>query len=951
MKKSLRNLLPFILFILCATTLISQNANYNWDEKIPLDPKVKIGKLDNGLTYYIRQNDMPKDRAEFYLVVNAGAILEDDDQNGLAHFCEHMAFNGTKHFEKNDIIKYLQSIGMKFGPEINAFTSHDVTNYMLQKVPTDNQEIVDSALLVLFDWAHNVTYNDEDIDNERGVIHEEWRTRRGAQFRMQTKTQKVLYKGSKYADRDVIGDIDIIDNCKYDALRRFYKDWYRPDLQAIIAVGDFDAGEIENKITELFSQIPKTENPKERKEFEVPDHEETYVAIETDPEARYIIVQLYYKHDLFKEENLGDYRKSLVFRLYNQMLNNRLQEKLQEENPPFLYGYSAYTGLTRTKDAYMGFAVAKNDGINRTLETLLIENERVKKHGFNESELERAKKDLLSNMEQSYNERDKEESIDYVWSYFSNFLEKEPIPGIAFDFEFASNVLPGISLDELNTLAPKWVTDENRVVIITAPERDDVILPKKEEVLDIVESINNKEIEPYKDEMSDQPLIAEKPTPGKIVDVTENDKLGIETWILSNGIQVTLKPTEFKDDEILMRAYSFGGSSLYGVEELPSANFSTSIVNESGIADFNKTQLQKLLAGKNLNVYPYIGGVDEGFNGSSSKKDFETLLKLVYLYFTDPPENEKAFNAFMTRMKGFYVNRQNDPASAFRDTITVTMADYNPRALLLTMEYLESVDFATTTDIFEERFADPGSFRFYFVGNFDPEKIKPLIETYLGGLPAVTNNETWKDNGVRPPKKTVEKTIVKNMEVPKATVYISFTSEYDYNDYMNRLNLNALCDILSVRYTESVREEQGGTYGVRVSPVQTQYPYEHYQVNIQFDCDPENVDKLSSIIFEEIEKIKKKGPLPKDLKGYQENKIKTRKENLEKNSYWVNKLKYLDYNNDEQKDFFDYEDYINNMTVKSLKKAAKKFFGKDHIEIVMLPENTENNVKNPLLDK
>lgn len=951
MKRSISNSFLFLILILCGIGVFAQNIDYKGGSEIPLDPKVKIGKLDNGLTYYIRQNDMPKDRAEFYLVVNAGAILEDDDQDGLAHFCEHMAFNGTKHFAKNDIIKYLQSIGMKFGPEINAFTSQDVTNYMLQKVPTDNPDIVDSALLILYDWAHNVSFENEDIENERGVIHEEWRTRRGAQFRMQTKTQKVLYKGSKYAERDIIGDIEIIDNCDPDALRRFYKDWYRPDLQAIIAVGDFDPDEMEKKITELFSQIPKRDNPKERKEFEVFDHEETLVAIETDPEARYIIVQLYYKHDLFKEKTLSDYRQSVVFRLYNQMLNNRLQEKLQEENPPFLYGYFAYTGLTRTKDAYMSFAIAKNDGIVRTLETLLTENERVKKYGFTASELERAKKDLLSSIEKSYNERDKKESRDYVWSYYGHFLENEPVPGIEFAYEFIKNILHGISLEELNTLAPMWVTDDNRVVIITAPEKEDIVLPGKEEVLEIVNHIDEKEIEAYSDEMSDQPLLAEKPALGEIIEVKKNDELGTETWTLDNGVEVTLKPTDFKDDEILMQAYSFGGTSLYDMEELASAEFSSSIINESGIADFSKIQLQKLLAGKNLRVYPYIGSVDEGLRGNSTKKDFKTMLQLVYLYFTDPAENQQAFNAYMTRMKGYYENRQNDPASAFQDTITVTMADYHPRVQPMSMEYLEAVDFETATEVYSERFADPGSFKFYFVGNFKPEEIKPLIETYLGGLPAVTHDENWKDNGVRTPDESIEKTVIKNMEVPKATVYISYAGEYDYNNYMSRLYLDALSEILDIRYTESVREEQGGTYGVRVRTMQSQYPYEHYQVIIQFDCDPENVENLSGIIYSEIEKIKKEGPLPKDLKSYQENKLKTRKENLERNGYWLNKLRSFDYNNDEIENFFIYENLINSITIKSLKKAARKYFGDDHFQFVMLPENTDNNVKNPLLDK
>ncbi len=942
----------FIVLLLAVAWLVpsmAQDTNYDWDSQVPADPNVKIGKLDNGLTYYIRKNEMPKDRAEFYLVVDAGAILEDDDQDGLAHFCEHMAFNGTKHFEKHDIINYLQSIGMKFGPEINAFTSHDVTTYMLQKVPTDKPANVDSALLILYDWASNVSFEDEEIDNERGVIHEEWRTRRGAMFRMMTKTDKVLYQGSKYAERDVIGDIEIIDNAPYEVLRRFYQDWYRPDLQAIIAVGDFDVDEMEQQITEQFSLIPAHPNPKDRLEFPVPDHEETLVAIETDPEAQYVFVQLYYKHPAVEEKDMGFYRQSVVHQLYNTMLNNRLQELLQEEDPPFIYGYSAYSSIVRTKDGYISFAVSKNDAIKRTLETLLVENERVKKHGFTESELERAKKNLLSQTEKQFKEKDKQESQSYVWQYYGNFLEDNPIPGIEFDYEFMQDVLPGISLKEINTLAPKWITDDNRVVIITGPEREDVIIPMKEEVLALVESVDQMEIEPFVDKMSDKPLISEKPAPGEVVKKKKDKKLGTEQWILSNGVEVILKPTDFKDDEILMRAFSFGGNSLYDLDDQISASYSASVVNEGGIADFNSIELEKLLAGQIVSVRPYIGSVDEGFTGSSSVKDFETLLQLVYLYFTDPSRNEKAFNSMMTRMKGFLENRKNDPGAAFQDTISVTMADYHPRVRPMTPELLEEADFERINFIFRERFGDPAGFKFYFVGNLNMDSVQPLIETYLGGLPKVMREETWRDNGIRPPEAKVEKKVVKEMEVPKGTVYINFNGEFDYNEVQDRMNLAALCDILDVRYTESIREEQGGTYGVAVYDMQSHYPYENYQVVIRFDCDPGNVDKLKAIVFDEINTLKEEGPLQKDLKGVKENLLKTRQEQLKKNNFWISKLRNMDYNQEDKKEFFKYEDHVNKLTIDGLKAAANQFFDEDYVEVVLLPENMDKNVKNPMM--
>lgn len=945
----IRFLQLFIATVVISLNVFAQEADLT--KPIPFDPEVKTGTLENGLTYYIRQNEQPKDRAEFYLVVNAGAILENDDQNGLAHFCEHMAFNGTKNFEKHDIINYLQSIGMKFGPEINAFTSHDVTNYMLQKVPTDVPENVDTALMILYDWASNVSFEDEEIDKERGVIHEEWRTRRGAQFRMMTETNKILYKGSKYAERDIIGDINIIDNCSYETLRSFYKEWYRPDLQAIIAVGDFDVSEIENKIKELFSQIPKRDKPKERKIYEVPDHQETFIAVETDPEAQYSIVQLYYKHPVFKEKNLQDYRQSIVFSLYNQMLNKRLQEKLQEENPPFIYGYSAYTSLVRSKDAYVSFAVAKNDGIKKTLETLLIENDRVKRHGFTETELERAKKEYLSNKEKAFNEREKQESSKYVWQYFSHYLENEPAPGIEYDYKFVKEIVPGIELNELNSLADQWVTDQNRVVVVTAPEKEEVIIPTKEDILALFTEVDNMDIKAYIDDVSDKPLLPFEPILGEIEKKSKNRKLGTEEWVLSNGIRVVLKPTDFKKDEILMRAFSYGGNSLYDIEELPSADFSTDIITESGLGNFDKTQLTKLMAGKVVSLYPYISETREGFRGSSSVRDFETLLQMIYAYFNFQRADETAYKALMNRMEGFVENRKNNPASAYRDTITLTMANYHPRVQLFDMDYLDEVSFESAKRVFDERFEDPASFTFYFVGNLDTDSIKPLIEKYIGGLIPVNKNEKFKDHGIRPPKGSIEKVVVKEMEVPKATVYVTFTGESDYNDYMNRLNLSALCDILDIRYTESIREEQGGTYGVSVYPSFNQYPYENYQVIIRFDCDPENVEKLTQIVYDEIENIQQNGPLAKDLKSVKENKLKTRKENLERNSYWVNKLENLDYNNADLKNYLKYEKYIKKLTADKLREAAKEFFGENHAEIILLPENTDENIINPLLNK
>ncbi len=933
----MKKFLILIWALLMASAIHAQEFVYDARASVPLDPGLTYGTLDNGLTYYILENDMPENRAEFYLVVNVGATLEDDSQNGLAHFCEHMCFNGTTNFEKHEIIHFLQSIGMKFGPEINAFTSHDNTTYMLQKVPTEDPANVDTALMILYDWANNVSFESEEIDNERGVIHEEWRTRRSAMFRLMTESQKVLFHGSKYAERDVIGDIEIIDNFEYEEIRRFYKDWYRPDLQAVIAVGDFDAAEMEAHIKALFGQIPKRENAKPREEFPIPDHTETLVSIQTDPEAQYNMIQVYWKHDPSPEKNMKYYRDGVLEEIYSIMLNARLQELTLQDDPPFLFAISMYSGVARTKDAYVAFGIAANDKITTALEAMLVENERLKIHGFTETELERAKADYLSSVETMFKERDKQDSDGYVWEYSDHFLEGEPAPGIAYDYAFVNEVLPGISLEELNSLAVKWISDENRVVAIAGPESEETIMPTAEEVLALIASINDKEIAPYIDNVSDAPLVADVPEPGSIEKKNKNKKLGTETWELSNGVKVVFKPTNFKEDEILMSAHSFGGTSLYDIDELMSAENSVSVVSMSGLSGFNEIELQKKLSGKVVNVWPFISEVSEGFNGNCSPEDFETMMQLVYLYYTETRKDETAFNSYMNMMKGILDNKENDPSSALQDTLLVTMADYHPRVRPMTSEILTEVNFKKLHYIYSERFGDPSGFTFYFVGNIDPEIVKPQVLAYLGGLPKVKRNETFKDNGIRPPVDIVEKTVYRDMKVPKGTVNINFNGVYDYDNEMARMELTALCDILDIRYTETIREEQGGTYGVGVNLRQMKYPWEHYSISIYFDCDPGKLDMLKAIVFEEIEKLKKDGPAAKDLKGVKENKLKSRAERLEQNNFWLATIQNIDVYGIDAKGIFKYDEMVNSMSIESLKDAANRAFYVDYVEVILLP--------------
>jgi zinc protease len=936
------------LLLFISLSVQAQVASYDPKAPVPLDPAVIYGTLDNGMTYYIRENREPKERAELYLVVNVGAMSEDADQNGLAHFTEHMAFNGTKNFDKKAILNYLQSIGMKFGPEINAFTSSDETNYMLQKVPTTDPKIIDTALMILYDWAHNISFDNEEIDAERGVIHEEWRTGRSAMFRMMREANKIVYKDSKYATHDVIGDIEIIDNFEHDVIKRFYADWYRPDLQAIIAVGDFNAKEMEKQIKNLFSTIAKKENPRTREYFPVPDHQETLITVQTDKEAQYPIVQVYYKHDPDNDRDMEYLRDNYKQQLFNIMLNARLQELILSENPPFVYGYSFYTGIVRTKDAFVSFAVGNNNELDKALHALLLENKRVLQHGFTPSELERAKADLSRNMEKLYAEKDKMDNDDFVWQYYSHFLQQEPTPGVAYEFEFTNLVLPGITLEEINEQANAWITDENMVISIMAPESEDIKIPHEADIRAIIAAVEAEAVAVYVDKVTNQPLMATEPVPAPVDKKGKNKTLGTVEWTFENGVKAVLKETDFKDDEILMTAFSYGGTSLYDVKDLISAQFTSSVITESGIGEFDKIALEKKLSGQIVSVRPYIDGTAEGFSGSCSVQDFETMLQIIHLYFTAPRTDDVAFNAFIKRMKAIFDNKALEPESALMDTMTVLQANHHPRVRPMNSQLLDEASIKKMRSVFKARFGDPGSFTFYFVGNIDPVTAKPLIEKYLGGLPKVTREESWVDNNVRPPVGMVEREIKKEMKVPKGTVYITYTGTFDYDDFQARLNLSSLCDVLDVRYVETIREEQSGTYGAAVYESMSKYPYENYSVTIYFDCDPANTDKLKGIVYEEIEKLKTEGPTEKDLHGVKENKLKVHQENLRQNNYWLNLIKNKDFYQSDLDEYLEYEDYVNSMTRESMKVAAQQFFGTNIIEGVLLPVNMEDNTANPV---
>ncbi len=906
-------------------------------DSLPVDSMVTTGKIENGLTYYIRKNIKPEKRMELRLVVKVGSVLEDDDQQGLAHFAEHMAFNGTKNFEKHELVDYLESIGMRFGPDLNASTSFDETIYMLQ-VPTDSTEIVEKAFQILEDWAHNVSYEDEEIDKERGVIIEEWRLGRGADARIMDKQLPVLLKGSRYAERLPIGKKEIIEAFPYETIRRFYRDWYRPDLMAVIAVGDFDINWVESLIKKHFSFTSSVDSPRERIEFQVPGHKETLFAIASDPEATGSSVNIYYKHDISPQNTVTDYRSTLVESIYNALLNLRFDELTKQPEPPFLYGYSAKGRFIQTKEFYVLSAGVKDNGIEHGLETLLTETVRVRKYGFTQSELDRQKKEMLRMIESIHNERDKTESWNYASEYTRNFLHGEPIPGIEYEYEMYKKYVPGITLDEINNLAEKWIINHNCIILVDSPEKPDVTLPDRDTLLAVLEKVNNKDIQPYIDSFTEKPLVSDNLNPVSVIEEKKTEDLGITEWTLSNGIRVILKPTDFKNDEVLFTSFSPGGHSLVTDEDFIAAATASSVITESGVGDFNQIELNKLLSGKIVSVSPWITSLQEGISGSASPKDIETMFQLIYMYFHSPRKDSTAFQSYKTRMKGYIENRSADPETALNDTITVTMADYNPRVRPWTLELLDEMNLDISYTIYKDRFADSSDFTFFFVGNFETEKLKPFVQTYLGNLPSLRRNETWKDTGIEAPEGVIKKAVYKGLE-EKSQVQIIFTGPFEWNR-QNRYDIQSMVSVLRIKLREVLREDMGGTYSVGIQASISHYPDQEYEITISFGCDPERVEELIKTVISEIENLKVNGTTETYLNKVKESQRREYETNLKQNSFWLSNLSFYLFHDENPQQILELEALIEKLSSEAVRQAAQKYFDlNNYVTVVLYPEN------------
>ena len=912
-----------LMAFIMAVPAIAQDPEAIMMQPLPIDQNVRYGVLPNGLTYYIRHNEEPKNRAEFHIAQKVGSILEEDNQRGLAHFLEHMAFNGLQHYPGKSMLEYFQSIGLTFGGDINAYTGFDQTVYRLSNVPTEREAVLDSALLVLHDWSCAITLDEKEIDAERGVINEEWRTRGDASMRLYEAVLPIIFKGSKYANRLPIGTMDVVMNFKPQELRDYYHRWYRPDQQGIIVIGDFDAAKMEQKVKDLFSPIKMPENAAKREYFPVPDHKGIDYALYTDPESPSSLIYLFFQHETYPREHkntLGYMLTHLATNLVNSMFNSRLNEIAQDPASPMAYAYNYDSNffIAQTKDAFTFIGVAKEGKTLDTYKTLLTEAQRVNLHGFTQSELDRAKAEVKQQYETMFNERDKRKSIQYAEEYINHFCEGSYIPGIEIEYQILQGILPQIDLATINQIAKEAISEDNVSLIINGPKKDGAVYPTKEEVESNFKTIFASQVEAYVDNVSTEPLLANEPTPGKIVSESTDAATGITTMKLSNGATVLLKPTDFKNDEINMEAISLGGYSIYNGKCNPDIMFFDNAVACSALGTYTTTALEKYLAGKKASISFSMDDAYESINGSSSVKDFETMLQMNYLLFTDVRKDEKTFEAQRSSLVSSLKMMMNNPRFIFGDSIKSTIYMHNPMKMNPRIEDIEAVNYDNCLKLYSERVANAGDYTFSFVGKFDLKTIRPMIEKYIASLP---------DNGVREKygyKVPTAKGEILNkftlpMENPKVSVRYNLTGDIDFS-MKTRTIFNFLSEVMDIVYTRTIREEEGGTYGVGTS-AGCSFINKNYTFIFQFDTNVEKSQQLTDRAIKELKNVVENGADSADFQKVKEAAIKQYQDQLRENSYWMNVLTNKALGLDS---YTGMADILNNLTLADFNAFVKK---------------------------
>lgn len=921
MKKRLVLVLCFVL-----SAFSGMRAQQAANSLIPLDPAVKTGVLPNGLTYYIRHNEWPEKRADFYIAQKVGSMQEEENQRGLAHFLEHMCFNGTKHFPGDALKQYLERIGVKFGENLNAYTSFDETVYNINNVNVETPGALDSCLLILHDWSHDLTLDGKEIDKERGVINEEWRMRRSAMMRMQERAFHKLYEGSKYADRMPIGTMDIVMHFPYEDLRSYYRRWYRPDLQGLVIVGDFDVNQMEQKIQQMFADIkPAAADASKREYFPVPDNKAPLIAIEKDKEQPNALAMMFFKVPAIPDAQKA--KNSYLLTRYLQsafagMLNSRLQEIAQKADAPFAMtavDYGDYL-VSKTCDAFDGVVIMKEGRYLEGLSALYREILRAKRGGFTVSEYERFKEEYLSQVDAQYDARDKVENTTYVDEYVRHFLDSEPAPGIEWEKNFAHMLVPQIPLQAVNKLAAS-LPEDNRAIAFFLPEKEGIEYPTEQQVLDALAAVDAEQIDAYAEEVNNDPLTPELNSTVTVKKV-KDDVYGSKLLTLSNGIKVHVLHTDYSPNNISMRAISWGGSSLYPNSEYNLID-NASMVEVGGWGQFSAIDLQKKLSGKQASVEPVIADRTEALHGNCVKKDLETMLQLTYLCFTSPRRDDEAYKSLMDRTRNNFKNQDLNPTTALRDSIARVVYDNNVRALRMRAEDVDALDYDRVMQIYKERYVNAADFEFFFVGDVEADSIAPLLTKYLGSLPVSGKREKYKVVDQRMAKG--ERTCIfdKEQNTPNALTLFIYHAPIA-KTLKNSIMVSMLRQSMQMLYTETVREDEGGAYGVPVSGSLTDYPEKRATIQIQLPTAPEKLERMTQVVYDGVEQMCTEGPSEDYLQKIKEYMVRSHAENLKNNDYWMGELiQRVRYGND---NVDGYDDVVRSITVADLKAMARKIF-------------------------
>ena len=914
-------------------------AALNLADPVPIGPQVQVGKLANGLTYYIQKNSRPEKRLELRLVIKAGSVLEDDDQLGLAHFTEHMAFNGSTHFKKHELVSYLQSIGLKFGADLNAYTSFNETVYILP-LPTDNREAVEKGFLVLQDWAGGIAFNDADIDAERGIVLEELRLGRGYQDRVNRKLLPKLLSGTPYAKRLPIGTEESLKGFTYEAIKRFYKDWYRPDLMAVVVVGDIEPADAKALIEKHFNGLKNPANPRPRNYPALPVRTESEALVVTDKEAPNNVLQMLYPVVEDKAEvTFADVRNKAVERLFGMMLGLRMQELTQQANPPFVGGGSALSGLVPGYKSFGSSALLGRQGATAAVDALVQANERARQFGFSVDELERAKKIMIRQLEQGNAEREKTNSDRYAAEYIRNFLVKETIPGIANELAYAQALLPSVTVTDVNQFAARVIPEKAaKLVVYAGTDKTDAPTPTEPQLLNAVQQAEARPVVAVQEKAVASSLMASPPKAGTIVSEKRNEALGTTEWMLSNGVKVIVKPTDFKNDEIRMVADRFGGQSLYAQKDMYNAAYASSVMASMGLSTFAPVELQKMLAGKVVGLGGGVDALTESLNGSSSNADLETLMQVLHLKFASPRLDEDLFKSFVSRSQDATRNALSQPDAIFQDALQTTLYAGHPRVFLTPRpENFAGLDLTRMRGIYQERFASAKGFTLVFVGSVNLETLKPLLMTYVASLPVSDIPTAYVDLGVRPVQGVVKKEVRAGTE-PKSRVTFTFTGPVAYSQAEN-MRIRALADVMNIKIIDVLREKLSLIYGGGMGGGLQRAPYEHYRLGMTLPCGPDNVDKVIAAAWGEIQKLQDNGPESEDLEKVKKNWLIEHRRSLRENGYWLSHLKAANLYATDPASILDYEQRVAALTAAEVQAAAKRYLRQDnYVQMVLNPE-------------